>query len=35
MKLLGRWNWYLPLRLGWMPQVRRHRLPAEALAELG
>jgi RND superfamily putative drug exporter len=35
MKLLGRWNWYLPRWLGWMPQVRRHRLPAEALAELG
>lgn len=21
MKLLGRWNWYLPERLGWLPQL--------------
>jgi RND superfamily putative drug exporter len=21
MKLLGRWNWYLPRRLDWLPQV--------------
>jgi RND superfamily putative drug exporter len=22
MKLLGRWNWYLPERLGWLPETR-------------
>jgi putative drug exporter of the RND superfamily len=22
MKLLGAWNWYLPRRLGWLPQLR-------------
>jgi uncharacterized membrane protein YdfJ with MMPL/SSD domain len=21
MKLLGKWNWYLPRRLEWLPQV--------------
>jgi uncharacterized membrane protein YdfJ with MMPL/SSD domain len=21
MKLLGDWNWYLPRKLGWLPQV--------------
>jgi hypothetical protein len=21
MKLLGKWNWYLPRRLDWLPQV--------------
>jgi RND superfamily putative drug exporter len=21
MKLLGRWNWYLPRRLGWLPKL--------------
>jgi uncharacterized membrane protein YdfJ with MMPL/SSD domain len=23
MKLLGKWNWYLPSALGWLPEVRR------------
>jgi uncharacterized membrane protein YdfJ with MMPL/SSD domain len=22
MKLLGDWNWYLPSKLGWLPQLR-------------
>jgi putative drug exporter of the RND superfamily len=22
MTLLGRWNWYLPSWLGWLPQLR-------------
>ena len=22
MKLLGDWNWYLPKRLGWLPEIR-------------
>jgi putative drug exporter of the RND superfamily len=22
MTLLGKWNWYLPSWLGWLPQVR-------------
>jgi putative drug exporter of the RND superfamily len=40
MKLLGRWNWYLPSWLGWMPRARAERDRAEpgrrqALAELG
>jgi RND superfamily putative drug exporter len=34
MKLLGRWNWYLPQWLGWMPQLRteqgRHEPAGEA-----
>jgi RND superfamily putative drug exporter len=21
MKLLGDWNWYLPKKLGWIPQI--------------
>jgi RND superfamily putative drug exporter len=21
MKLLGDWNWYLPTKLGWLPEV--------------
>jgi uncharacterized membrane protein YdfJ with MMPL/SSD domain len=24
MKLLGDWNWYLPKRLGWLPQIGHH-----------
>jgi RND superfamily putative drug exporter len=23
MKLLGRWNWYLPKRLAWLPRIAR------------
>jgi len=22
MRLLGKWNWYLPSWLGWLPQLR-------------
>jgi putative drug exporter of the RND superfamily len=29
MKLLGRWNWYLPKWLGWLP---RHNAVPEAAA---
>jgi uncharacterized membrane protein YdfJ with MMPL/SSD domain len=35
MKLLGRWNWYLPRWLGWMPSVRRRARSGRAIAELG
>ena len=30
MKLLGRWNWYLPRWLEWLPstRLRRHEQPA-------
>jgi uncharacterized membrane protein YdfJ with MMPL/SSD domain len=28
MKLLGRWNWYLPSWLGWLPRVQIERAPA-------
>ncbi len=28
MKLLGRWNWYLPSWLGWLPRLDRER-PSE------
>jgi RND superfamily putative drug exporter len=30
MKLLGRWNWYLPKRLGWLPDFRHEPLPEAA-----
>jgi RND superfamily putative drug exporter len=30
MKLLGRWNWYLPSKLGWLPHVSHE--PAIELA---
>jgi RND superfamily putative drug exporter len=31
MKLLGDWNWYLPKRLDWLPEVGREPVPeAEA-----
>jgi RND superfamily putative drug exporter len=35
MKLLGRWNWYLPHWLNWLPEIRfeRHN-PAAATPEL-
>jgi RND superfamily putative drug exporter len=35
MKLLGRWCWYLPDWLQWLPRVRSERAPARALPELG
>jgi RND superfamily putative drug exporter len=25
MKLLGRWNWYLPLWLEWLPRLEHER----------
>jgi uncharacterized membrane protein YdfJ with MMPL/SSD domain len=28
MKLLGRWNWYLPGWLGWLPRIQIERAPA-------
>jgi RND superfamily putative drug exporter len=30
MKLLGRWNWYLPKRLQWLPRVEHEVAPAKA-----
>jgi RND superfamily putative drug exporter len=30
MKLLGRWNWYLPKRLQWLPRMEHEARPAEA-----
>jgi uncharacterized membrane protein YdfJ with MMPL/SSD domain len=35
MKLLGRWNWYLPRWLGWMPRVRKHHPEARPVTEIG
>jgi uncharacterized membrane protein YdfJ with MMPL/SSD domain len=32
MKLLGDWNWYLPLWLGWLPRVGREPEPEGAAA---
>jgi uncharacterized membrane protein YdfJ with MMPL/SSD domain len=31
MKLLGRWNWYLPRSLGWLPRLQ-HSVPAAEAA---
>jgi RND superfamily putative drug exporter len=28
MKLLGKWNWYLPNWLHWLPRIEHHSLPA-------
>ena len=28
MRLLGRWNWYLPRRLDWLPRLQVERAPA-------
>ena len=28
MRLLGRWNWYLPSWLGWLPRIQIERAPA-------
>jgi uncharacterized membrane protein YdfJ with MMPL/SSD domain len=30
MKLLGRWNWYLPSKLGWLPHFSHEPLPEAA-----
>jgi RND superfamily putative drug exporter len=30
MKLLGRWNWYLPRKLGWLPRFSHEPLPEAA-----
>ena len=30
MKLLGRWNWYLPSKLHWLPDFRHEPLPEAA-----
>jgi uncharacterized membrane protein YdfJ with MMPL/SSD domain len=30
MKLLGKWNWYLPRRLGWLPHFTHEPLPEAA-----
>jgi uncharacterized membrane protein YdfJ with MMPL/SSD domain len=32
MKLLGDWNWYLPKRLGWLPQLAHEQAPEGAKA---
>jgi RND superfamily putative drug exporter len=32
MKLLGKWNWYLPKRLEWLPEIRHHDEPVPATA---
>jgi uncharacterized membrane protein YdfJ with MMPL/SSD domain len=32
MKLLGKWNWYLPKRLEWLPRVAHEPVPAGAAA---
>lgn len=28
MKLLGKWNWYLPYWLGWLPKLEHHAEPS-------
>jgi len=35
MKLLGRWNWYLPGWLQWLPRIRAERSPGRPLTEIG
>jgi uncharacterized membrane protein YdfJ with MMPL/SSD domain len=35
MKLLGRWNWYLPRWLAWVPSLRAREAGARAAAEVG
>jgi uncharacterized membrane protein YdfJ with MMPL/SSD domain len=32
MKLLGKWNWYLPKRLSWLPRLQHEALPEGARA---
>ena len=34
MKLLGDWNWYLPSRLSWLPQVAHEAAPGQAAAAM-
>ncbi|HEX6702264.1 MAG TPA: MMPL family transporter [Gaiellaceae bacterium] len=34
MKLIGRWNWYLPSWLEWLPHVEVERAPARAQPEV-
>jgi len=29
MKLLGKWNWYLPSWLGWLPRLEHERSAGE------
>ena len=33
MKLLGRWNWYLPAWLAWLPAAERRETPPPALVD--
>jgi RND superfamily putative drug exporter len=33
MKLLGKWNWYLPSWLAWLPRLEHERLPEPALQQ--
>jgi RND superfamily putative drug exporter len=33
MKLLGKWNWYLPRWLEWLPQLRGERAAGRAVTE--
>jgi RND superfamily putative drug exporter len=35
MKLLGKWNWYLPRWLEWLPKRRGERVPSRAVPEAG
>jgi len=35
MKLLGKWNWYLPRWLEWLPKRRGERVPSGAVPEAG
>ena len=35
MKLLGRWNWYLPRSLAWLPRIRHDAPTAPPAMELG
>jgi len=30
MKLLGKWNWYLPSWLAWLPRLEHERSPEPA-----
>jgi uncharacterized membrane protein YdfJ with MMPL/SSD domain len=32
MKLLGKWNWYLPKRLEWLPKISHDPTPEPARA---
>ena len=32
MKLLGKWNWYLPKRLSWLPELQHEHAPEGAKA---